>query len=63
MVYFDYLYRKKGEEPMSEYLLILLWLAAMALFQRFVNVEETISIHGKKEKRVAWWFAVLVFIP
>lgn len=48
---------------MSEYLLILLWLAIMALFQQFVNTEETITVHGKKEKRVTWWFAILVFIP
>lgn len=48
---------------MSEYIIIVLWLAMMALFQRFVNVEETISVHGKKEKRVTWWYAILVFVP
>lgn len=48
---------------MSEYIAIVLWLAVMALFQRFVDVEETISVHGKKKKRVTWWYAILVFVP
>ena len=48
---------------MSEYLLIILWPAAMALFQRFVDVEQTVTVHGKKEKRVTWWFAILTFVP
>ncbi len=48
---------------MSEYLLILVWLAAMALFQRFVETEEDVYVEGKKKRRKTWWFAILVFIP
>ncbi len=48
---------------MSEYLFILLWLAAMAFFQRFVETEETIIVHGKKRVRSALWFAFLVIVP
>ena len=48
---------------MSEYFLIIFWPAVMALFQRFVDTEETIIVHGKKEKRVTLWFAIIVFIP
>ena len=48
---------------MSEYILIILWPAAMALFQRFVYTEETVVVYGKKKTCVTWWFAVLVFVP
>ncbi len=48
---------------MSEYLLILVWLAVMALFQRFVETDTTIEVEGKKKKRKTWWFAILVFVP
>ena len=41
----------------------MLWPAMMALFQRFVNIEETVIVHGKKKSCVKWWFATLVFIP
>lgn len=48
---------------MSVYIVILLWLTLMALFQRFINTKETVIVHGKKEARTALWFAVLVFVP
>lgn len=48
---------------MSEYLLIMIWLAFMALFQHFVNTRTTIVIHGKKRDCVTWWYAILVFAP
>ncbi len=48
---------------MSEYILIMLWLAVMALFQRFVNTGTTVTIQGKKIECVTWWYAILVFAP
>lgn len=48
---------------MSEYILIMLWLAVMALFQHFINTETTATAHGRKTKCVTWWFAILVFAP
>ena len=48
---------------MSEYVFIILWPAIMALFQQFVNTKEVVDVHGKKEERETWWFAILVFIP
>lgn len=48
---------------MSEYFVIILWPALMALFQRFVNTKETIVVHGKRETRETWWYAILVFLP
>ena len=48
---------------MSEYILILLWPAAMALFKRFVITEQIETVHGEKKTCTAWWFAILVFAP
>lgn len=48
---------------MSEYIFIILWPAIMALFQRFVNTKETVYVHGKREIRETWWYAILVFAP
>ena len=48
---------------MSEYILIIVWLALMALFQHFVETEETVLVEGKKRRRKTWWFAILVFLP
>ena len=48
---------------MSEYILIIVWLALMALFQRFVETEETVFVEGQKKRRKTWWFAILVFFP
>ena len=48
---------------MSEYILIMIWLAFMALFQHFVNTRTTIVIHGKKRNCVTLWYAILVFAP
>ena len=45
---------------MSDYLWILVWLAAMALFQHFFETKKNETVLGKKERRTAWWFAILV---
>lgn len=45
---------------MSEYLFIIVWLAAMALFQCFVETDVIISIEGKKKRRKTWWYVILV---
>ncbi len=48
---------------MSEYILIILWLVVMALFQRYINTETTINSQGKKIKCTAWWYSILAFAP
>ena len=48
---------------MSRYLLVLVWLALMALFQRFIETDCIMNVMGKKKVRKTWWFAILVFIP
>ena len=48
---------------MSQFILILFWFAIMAVFARFVDVEEDIILYGKRRKTVKLWYAVLVFVP
>ena len=48
---------------MSEYVLIIIWMAVMALFQRFIETDGTRVVLGKKRIRKKLWFAVLVFVP
>lgn len=48
---------------MSGYLLIFLWFIFVLFFSRFVNVDDEITVNGKKKKTVKLWFAILVFIP
>ncbi len=48
---------------MSEYVFIIIWPAVMVLFQLFFHNEKMIKVHGKKEKRITWWFAILVIVP
>ena len=48
---------------MSNYYLILVWVAIAYLFERYVNVEKTEYVCGERVKRptAAWAFAV--FLP
>lgn len=47
----------------SEYVLILLWIGAMDLIQRFVKTDHLEWTDGRMEIRCNWLFAFLTFFP
>ena len=47
----------------SEYILILLWLAAVFTVTRIVRFEHSVYVSGNIEQRYSWIFALIVFIP
>lgn len=48
---------------MSQYILILVWLAALCIVSLTINVYKTENVLGKKELRVSKGFAILAVIP
>lgn len=48
---------------MSQYVLILIWLAAMGILVSVIPVERYENVLGKKEVRATWMFAICTFIP
>lgn len=48
---------------MSQYILIIVWLAALCIVSLTVNVYKTENVLGKKELRVSKGFAILAVIP
>lgn len=48
---------------MSQYILILIWLAAMGILVSVIPVERYENVLGKKEVRATWMFAICTFIP
>ena len=43
---------------MSQYILILIWLAAMGILVSVIPVERYENVLGKKEVRATWMFAI-----
>lgn len=47
----------------SKYILVLIWIAIMAIVSKLVCVEKIEVVCGKREKRYTWIFAILLFLP
>lgn len=48
---------------MSQYILVMLWLASVFIVSEMVDVYTYENVLGKREKRVRWGFAVLAILP
>lgn len=48
---------------MSQYILVMLWIAIVYVISQIMNVYKYEYVLGKKEKRVTWGFAILCVIP
>ena len=48
---------------MSEYILILIWIGAMALLANQRGLKRTELVCGEEVQRFPWWFAFVVFVP
>lgn len=47
----------------SEFILILLWIGAVAVLTRFIRFDHVEIIAGRRETRYSWLFAFTVFFP
>lgn len=47
----------------SEFILILLWIGAVAVLTRFIRFDHVEIIAGRRETRYSWLFAFAVFFP
>lgn len=47
----------------SPFFLILFWFLFVLLFSHYVQVTEKKWVAGKESDFVAWWFAIIIFIP
>lgn len=48
---------------MSQYILILIWLAVVYIVSQIVDMYTYENIFGRKERRVRWGFALLAILP
>ncbi len=48
---------------MSQYLLVLVWVAIAAVIAKYANVDKKVLIEGVEETRYYWLFAVIVILP
>lgn len=48
---------------MSEFLLILVWLAVGTVIYGIMPTKEYVMVHGKTELRETWFWAIFLFIP